>query len=419
MTGPGRVWIQTLPFSRLADRIMRGAPRRSRGRQARLGRRARCAGRSDRRRPVRARDFVNRGIPASAGSRSQGCANQPIAIQVAHRQLCHGDGSKASAGGPAGSHPRRDACGRRSSRHRRAASRRRTTQLPLVVVGIEHGRTISGGSGLIQPPHVGGEGSAGGRAAVRASTSRPYSAFVPRSVRYDERPLHRPSVSSTAISAVARTARHLPGRRPFCADASTGPVPSGSAASAARIASGTYAKRRYRGPHCAPPSLGAVSSTSMMSRAAAVHRNAAPCGRVRLSGAASATRMAGVAPSTLASAALEKPQSAPARPACRPTPRSAARRWSRDVAARSSRSGGRCRARAEPRSPLPPATAATTVRHGNGGLSQRAAMNTAAANHPASGRRSVATPNSTPAPNPTAASGCGVRPGSADISSAR
>ena len=52
MTGPGRVWMQTLPFSRLADRIMRGAQRRSRRRQARFRRRARRARRSDRRRSV-------------------------------------------------------------------------------------------------------------------------------------------------------------------------------------------------------------------------------------------------------------------------------------------------------------------------------------------------------------------------------
>jgi len=32
LTGPGKVWIQTLPFSRLADRVMASAPRYGRGR---------------------------------------------------------------------------------------------------------------------------------------------------------------------------------------------------------------------------------------------------------------------------------------------------------------------------------------------------------------------------------------------------
>jgi uncharacterized protein (AIM24 family) len=32
LTGPGKVWLQSLPFSRLADRIYKAAPRTGRGR---------------------------------------------------------------------------------------------------------------------------------------------------------------------------------------------------------------------------------------------------------------------------------------------------------------------------------------------------------------------------------------------------
>ena len=43
LTGPGRVWLQTLPFSRLAERIHAAYQGRPGGRQARLRRRARAA----------------------------------------------------------------------------------------------------------------------------------------------------------------------------------------------------------------------------------------------------------------------------------------------------------------------------------------------------------------------------------------
>ena len=52
LTGPGRVWLQTLPFSRLADRINAGASRRQGRREARPRRHAGRSGRSDRRGPA-------------------------------------------------------------------------------------------------------------------------------------------------------------------------------------------------------------------------------------------------------------------------------------------------------------------------------------------------------------------------------
>jgi hypothetical protein len=48
LTGPGRVWLQTLPFSRLADRINAA----QRGDREEVKRDARRAGRSHRRRQV-------------------------------------------------------------------------------------------------------------------------------------------------------------------------------------------------------------------------------------------------------------------------------------------------------------------------------------------------------------------------------
>ena len=72
LTGPGRVWLQTLPFSRLAERIT-ALPGRQGRRQARLRRRARQDRRPDRRgvtRPAAAHAVVVRlGFIRAAESR--------------------------------------------------------------------------------------------------------------------------------------------------------------------------------------------------------------------------------------------------------------------------------------------------------------------------------------------------------------
>ena len=68
LTGPGRVWLQSLPFSRMADRIYKAAPA-ARRRAARVRARSSAAGRAARRRQS-----------ANGRSRLTGTARRPAPI---------------------------------------------------------------------------------------------------------------------------------------------------------------------------------------------------------------------------------------------------------------------------------------------------------------------------------------------------
>ena len=68
LTGPGQVWLQSLPFSRLADRIYKAARNRQGRQGGRLDPRRARPGRHDRKRLIRTRAGAPRAAPPSRPS---------------------------------------------------------------------------------------------------------------------------------------------------------------------------------------------------------------------------------------------------------------------------------------------------------------------------------------------------------------